>query len=209
MENVLGGWRGAGLLPFDPKEVLQHIQVPPAPEPPTPIFVSPPSPSDANSTLDPALFNSSLLTSSPLNAEAFRKTATALRNEVQQKKILATPIRQLIPQLATTTQRLHAENTILQTRLKAATDVLSTRKEHKKGIHVSLKDQLILTTDEALAAAARAVEEKKMQAKKPGKWGRKRKVQEVESESEDNSSQLGSDSVPLPEILKCIKVQWR
>jgi hypothetical protein len=87
-ENVLGGWLSAGLLPFNPEEVLQHIQVPPPAEPPTPIFQTPPSPSDPNSLLDPALFNSSLLTSSPLNAEAFRKTASALRNEVQHKRSL-------------------------------------------------------------------------------------------------------------------------
>jgi hypothetical protein len=68
---------------------------------------------------------------------------------------------------------------------------------------------LILTTDEALAAAAHAVEEKKMRAKKPGKRGRKRKAQEVESESEDDSSHLGSDSILPPEILECIEVQLR
>jgi DDE superfamily endonuclease len=91
------GWRGAGLLPFDPEQVLQHIQVPPPLAEPTIVFVpSFASPTD-NSTLDPALFNSSLLTSSPLNAEAFLKTASALRNVVQEKKILASPICQLIP----------------------------------------------------------------------------------------------------------------
>jgi hypothetical protein len=74
------------------------------------------------------------------------------------------------------------------------------------GVRVSLKDQLILTTDEAHAAAACGKEEKKMRAKKPGKRGRNRKVQEVDSESEDNSSQLGSDSILLPEILECTEV---
>ena len=120
---------------------------------------------------------------------------------VQQNTVLATPVRRLIPRLATTTERLHAENSILKTRLKAATNVLSARKEHKKGVRVSLKDQLILTMDEAHAAAARAVEEKKLRVKKPGKRGRKRKAQEVESESEDSSSQLGSDLIVPADIL--------
>jgi hypothetical protein len=193
---VLGGWRGAGLLPFNPEKVLQHIQVvPSSPKSPNPrqlpVWISPTN----DLTLDPALFNSSLLTSSPLNIETFRKTAAALRDEVQQKKILATPVRQLIPRLATTTERLHAENSILKSRLKAATNVLSARKEHHKGVRVSLRDQLILTTDEAHAAVARAVEEKKLRAKKTRPQGRKRKVQEVESESEDNSSQSSSDPI--------------
>jgi hypothetical protein len=74
-------------------------------------------------------------------------------------------------------------------------------KNIRKGICMSLKDQLILTKDEAYATAARVVEEKKQQAKKPGKWGQKCKVQEEESESEDNSSHLGSDSALSLEIL--------
>jgi hypothetical protein len=72
-------------------------------------------------------------------------------------------------------------------------------------LHVSLKDQLILTMNETYAAAVYTVKEKKTQAKKPGK-GRKCKAQEVESELEDNSSQLDSDPVLLLEILKCMKV---
>jgi len=205
--NVFGGWRGAGLLPFNPEKVLRNIEIPP-PSTETHQTLPPPN-SPTHESLDPALFNSSLLTSSPLNAEAFRKTASALRAEVEQKKVLATPVRQLIPRLATTTERLHAENSILRTRLKAATDVLAARKEQKKGARVSLKGQLILTADEALEAAKLAAEEKKKRAKKGGKRGRKRKAQEVESESEDNSSRLGSDPILPPEILECAVVQSR
>jgi hypothetical protein len=32
--NVLRGWRGAGLLPFDPEKVLRHIQIPLQPKEP-------------------------------------------------------------------------------------------------------------------------------------------------------------------------------
>ena len=206
--NVLGGWRGAGLFPFNPEKVLRHIEIPPSPTAINP--TCPDSPMHGTS-LDPALFNSSLLTSSPLNAEAFRKTASALCAQVQQKKVLATPVRQLIPRLTITTERLHAENSILRTRLKAATDVLSARKEHKKGMRVSLKDQLLLTTDEAFATAQEVATQKKS-AKKPtkgGKRGRKRKAQEIESDLDDNSSHLDSDLVLPPEIFDCIVVSER
>src|SRR2546423_978947 len=137
--NVLGGWRGAGLLPFNPDEVLRHIVV--IPPPANPVLITPASTSSMheNSTLDPDLFNSSLLTSSPLNAEAFRRTASALRVEVQQKKVIAAV--------------------------------------------------------ECLA------EEKKKQAKKTNTQGRKRKVQEVESEFDDNSSHADSNYALPPEIL--------
>ena len=163
-------------------------------------------------SLDPALFNSSLLTSSPLNAETFRKTASALCAQVQQKKVLATLVRQLIPRLTTTTERLHAENSILRTQLKAATDVLSARKEQKKGIRVSLKDQLLLTSDEAFATAQKVATQKKKPAKNPtkgGNRGMKRKAQEVESDADDNSSHVGSDLALPPEIFNCIVVSER
>jgi hypothetical protein len=59
-------------------------------------------------------------------------------------------------------------------------------------VRISLKNQLILITDEVHAAVARTAEEKKSHTKNR-KWGQKRKAQEVQSESEDNLSQIGSD----------------
>jgi len=162
--NVLGGWRGAGLFPFNPEKVLRHIEIPPSPTAINP--TCPDSPMHGTS-LDPALFNSSLLTSSPLNAEAFRKTASALCAQVQQKKVLATPVRQLIPRLTITTERLHAENSILRTRLKAATDVLSARKEHKKGMRVSLKDQLLSRRTRPLPQRRKLPHRKNQQRNRP------------------------------------------
>jgi len=41
------------------------------------------------------------------------------------------------------TEWLQAENSILQTRLKAATDVLAARKQQKKGTQIALKDKLL------------------------------------------------------------------
>ena len=103
--NVLGGWRGAGLLPFNPEKVLQHIRIPVPPPQSSPITSpSATSPPPKIPAIDSELFNSALLTSSPLNAEAFRKTASALRAEGEQKKVLATPMCKLIPRLVTTTE---------------------------------------------------------------------------------------------------------
>ena len=66
---------------------------------------------------------------------------------------------------------------------------------------------MLLITDEAFAAVACYTKEKKKCVKKTSKWGRKRKVQEVESESEPESSDVGSDSVLPLEILDCIEVE--
>ena len=66
-----------------------------------------------------------------------------------------------------------------------------------------------MKTDEGLAAAKRSVEEKKKRGKKPAKWGRKRKAQEVESAAEDTGSHVSSDPVLPPEIFDCVVVQSR
>jgi hypothetical protein len=150
---------------------LRHIQILSSPTLP-PLLST--SPNRDYPTLDPDLFNLSLLTSLPLNAEAFRKIASALQAEVQQKKVLATPVRQLILRLTTTMERLHAENSILRTRLQTATNILSAHQQQKKGTRVALKNQLLLTADEAFGAVQPVAEEKKKLGKKPAQWGRKR-----------------------------------
>ena len=49
--NILGGWRGAGLLPFNPDELLRHIVVIPLPANPVPITPASASSMYENSTL--------------------------------------------------------------------------------------------------------------------------------------------------------------
>ena len=85
-------------------------------------------------------------------------------------------------------------------------NILSTRKEWKKGAQVYLKSLLYLTIDEAIVTAQQIKEEKKKWTKKGDKWDKKRKVQEIESELEDNSSQVDSDSILPLEILECIVI---
>ena len=204
--NIEGGWRGAGLFPFDSEKVLRHIEITEPSEEPTSALQQ-----SADSTIDPNLFNNSLLTSSPsqLNIDSFRQTASMLRAEVAQPKVLATPVRHLIPRLTDTTERLHAENSILKTRLKAATEVLAARKQRKRGKRIALKDQLLLTTDEIYKAVEALDEEAKKRRKKQGKRKPKRKISEVMSESEDESKDVRIQS-PLPaEILDCVVVAQR
>ena len=85
-------------------------------------------------------------------------------------------------------------------------------------MRVSLKDELLLTADKAFAKAQKVATEEKAavgktkSVKKPkngGKRGRKRKAKEIESDADDNSSNVGSDSVLPPEIFDCIMVSER
>jgi len=125
--NVYGGLCDAGLLPFNPEKILHHIEVPFPTEQLSIIIPQTPLPSNGN--LDANLFNTALLTSSPLDAESSRKTASTLHTK---RKFSATSVRRLIPRLTAATERLHAENSILQTPFKVATDVLNARKEQKR-----------------------------------------------------------------------------
>ena len=75
-------------------------------------------------------------------------------------------------------------------------------------MRVSLKHELLLTADEAFAKAEKAAEKKKL-AKNGGKRGWKRKAKEIESDTDDNSSHIGSDPVLPPEIFDCIVMSGR
>ena len=61
--------------------------------------------------------------------------------------------------------------------------------------------------DEVHATAAYAAEEKKMQVKKGNKRGKKRLVQEVVSQSKDNSSRVVSDPIGPVDIPGCLDMQ--
>jgi len=202
--NILGGWRGAGLFPFEPEKVYRHLPDSSSP-PELPTFQ--PLPQVENSTLDPNLFTQSFITSSPPNGETLRRVSSALRLETAEPKVLATPIRLCIPRLAATTERLYAENSILKTRLKAATDVLSARKVAKKGKRIALKDHLLLTTEEIYKTVAALDTEAKERQKKRHARKRKRKAQESESESEDAASDPSEGLTVPTEVLDCIVVE--
>ena len=96
---------------------------------------------------------------------------------------------------AVTVKNFHLP-TILKTRLKSATDILSARREAKKGKRVAMKDQLLLPTEEtyktvaALDKEAKIVKEKKKKKKKKEReragGARKPKPRQQESESESD-----------------------
>jgi hypothetical protein len=61
--------------------------------------------------------------------------------------------------------------------------------------------------DEAFAAVQCTAEEKKKRGEKSAQQGRKQQAQDLESDSEDSSSHLDSDSIVPVEILECIVVE--
>ena len=89
----------------------------------------------------------------------------ALCCETATPKVFDTLIHQFIPQFANAAEQLYAENTILKTQFKATIDILSTRKERKKGKRIALKNQLLLTTEEIYKTVAALDEAEKIYQK--------------------------------------------
>ena len=155
--------------------------------------------------IDPQLFETSLLNSLPPDATILRKANNALTTLTEMQTPLFTPARKYVRRLTAQTEQLRAENTILRTRLNTATDLLSARQNRTKGKAITLKNQLILTTEEirqTLTEMDKADEDRR--AKKQKRNKKRGKQAEIVTEEADKSD---SDNYLLPEgILECIEV---
>ena len=104
------------------------------------------------------------------------------------------------------TEQLRAENSILKTRLKAATDLLSARQNRSKGKHIALKNQLLLTTEEIHKTVVAIEKDDEERQKKKRKRNLKKQAHQAEIDSDDVEGS-DSDDLILPEgILDCIVV---
>jgi hypothetical protein len=167
--NIRGAWRGAGIYPINPSKVLDKI--------PPPIA----RPSDqlnpqANGIAIPTTnsaeqFNILSDNDAPIDATALHSANSALNDLVHAKQQLHTPARKFIPQLASTTEWLLAENVILKLELQKCKDTLGSRKAGGRGKRLVLKGKIIASTKEILKAVEEC--EKATQNRKP-KTGRPR-----------------------------------
>jgi DDE superfamily endonuclease/Tc5 transposase DNA-binding domain len=191
-DNVFGGWRGAGLLPLNPKKVLRQL------EPKTPptsrkqiLFTSTPD--------NVIMLETSLIDSSPPDATELKRTNTAFRRRLGLETPLKTPERGYAFRLSFTAEKLQAQVSILQHENTELKQLNAQRKEQTKGIRVALKDRLLLTAEE-LRETVRAMqqeeeEKQKKKAEKPRK-SRKRKAQEMEAPAEEEVNRANNDIQP-------------
>ena len=202
MENVLGGWRGAGLFPYNPKKVLRHLE----PEPMDLISASESPNTPPNSTL---LLRTALVTSSPPTAECLHQSNLALSTLINQNPTLPSPAQSYVKRLMRKSEQLCTEVSIIKKQLHDANEVLSARKKRKTGRHIALKDQLVLTTEE-INKTLQALDEEEKKPKKR-KQTQKKKVELPESETESEDEQINeNNSTILPvDILDCIVVADR
>jgi hypothetical protein len=171
-QNILGGWRGAGLFPLNPHRVLRLIS-----------HELTPSRQPEMDTTTPFL-----ITSSPPDVQTLRLANKAF-NEALVNSALATPLRMHGRNLGGIAEFLHADNSVLRRENAELKSVIGKRKERLSTKHRILKGKFIVSTEEIqkqLSAAERQTREKKA---RKGKRGTKAAVQQAEMEEEDTSDE--------------------
>jgi len=194
-DNIIGGWRKAGLIPLNAQRVLQELDLPKTPPPsePEPQLLPISTPDNVKA------FETSLIDSSPPDATELKRINTAFRRRLGLDTPLKTPERGYAFRLSVTTEKLRAQVSLLQHENTELKRLNAQRKEQTKGTRVALKDRLLLTAEElreTVHAMKQEEEEKeKRKAAKPRK-PRKRKAHEMEDPTEDQVDSANNDIQP-------------
>lgn len=156
--NILGGWRGAGLVPLSPTSVLDKL--------PT---VSGPAASQPHTPPQQTDLDLSLLESSPPDGTELRQANTLLNSAIQASCDLPSPAKRYTERMSRAFESTHSENVTLRKELKEAEELVGTRKIRKKGKRVALKGRFVLSTEEVLKLVEEAEAEtaRKQTRKRP------------------------------------------
>lgn len=170
-ENILGGWRGAGLIPFDPRRVISKL--------PTQSTESASRPQPPPQQGGLAL---SLLADLPPDGTELREANAVLRSAIAQVEELLSPSKRYIERVTRLAEAQNAELAILRKQLQDQQELLKARSNRTKGKRVNLRGEFLYTTSKVLEVA-RAAEAKPV-AKRPRGRPRKRPIEEIEDEEE-------------------------
>jgi DDE superfamily endonuclease len=202
-DNVLAGWRGAGLFPENMHRILvqlldnEIVHATPTP-PPTAID---------NTIYFPT-------SSPPDDPTVLQSKNQAFLAEISRKNI-DTPIKIQVKRLTGMTERLQADMMIVKEDLREIRAVHEKRKERQSGKRLSFKDRPLLSSEDI--AKALETSEKETKAKKKAAIRnrrnhskRKNSKKKVVSSDEDvvssDSDSLDSSSELEVEMLDCIVV---
>jgi DDE superfamily endonuclease/Tc5 transposase DNA-binding domain/helix-turn-helix, Psq domain len=174
-ENILSGWRGAGLVPSNPIKVLDRLPTTPDPSI-RPIFTPPDS-----SNLD-----FSLLQSSPPSGTELRESNVKLNQVLAQSSEIPTAARRYVDRVTRMAETQNAELVLLRKRVEDQNTLLNMRKTRKTGKRVKLEGVTVYSTPDVLRVAREA--ETKPETKRPRGRPRKRPIEEIESDDNDSSS---------------------
>jgi hypothetical protein len=169
-ENILGGWRGAGLWPPLPQRVLRDL--PKASPPPT---YYPPIPCETTN------LDLSLLKSSPPQPVELSKSNKRFTETLRECSDVVSPVKRYAERMTRLCETQNATIAIQAKQLAEQGELLKKRKKAKKGKRVRLEGVAVYTTAEVLRIARE--EEAKTATKK--RRGPQKKVVLVESSSEE------------------------
>jgi hypothetical protein len=174
-ENILSGWRGAGLVPSNPIKVLDRL--PTTSDSSTrPIYTPPDS-----SNLD-----FSLLQSSPPSGTELRESNVKLNQVLAQSNGVPAAARRYVDRVTRMAETQNAELVLLRKRVEDQNTLLNMRKTRKTGKRVKLEGVTVYSTPDVLRVAREA--ETKPETKRPRGRPRKRPIEEIESDDNDSSS---------------------
>jgi hypothetical protein len=195
LDNILGGWRGAGLVPNNPQKILDHL-----PRHTTQVTSLPITPPEGRD------LNFSLLHSSPPDGTELRESNVLLDSVLARTPGLPSPAKRYVARVTRMTETLAAENTLLRRQCQGQEELLKARKRHKRGKRVRLEGEFVYSTEKVLEIARE--EEAGRPAKRRRGRPRRQSVIKIESEDEaevsDNSSSSLDDGIVV--LVPCRRV---
>ena len=193
-DNIISGWRGAGLFPENMHRIL--CQLGDHSEEPTVATTPPPT------STPPAPFFSN---SSPPDPATFHTTNQAFMTEISILNI-ATPVRTHIRRLSGIAERHQAQILLLEEEMKEIKAVNAKRKAREGGKRLVLKGTPVASTED-VERALRAAESTTKAKKNTQRKGSKKQVIPSEDEMEDSMDDDHDALQPLEcEMLDCIEV---
>ena len=179
--NILAGWRGAGLEPFQPQKVLREL-----PSRRTSTTLLPSTPQDSNE------LDLSLLDSSPPDGTELRNANQIFKSALQESADLPSPVRRYGERIIRAYEMAHSNITTMREELRQKDELLNARKKRKTGKRIAVEGKFVFTTEEVLQIVKNA--EAATAAKKAHKQPRKRSIQEVLEDEEDELLENESSS---------------
>jgi hypothetical protein len=193
-DNILSGWRGAGLFPENMHRILCQL----ADHSKEPVITNTPPPA----SITPAPFFSN---SSPPDPATFHTTNQAFMTEISTLNV-TTPVWTHIRRLSGIAERHQAQILLLEEEMQEIKAVNAQRKVRQGGKRIILKGTPVAST-EAVEKALREAERVTKAKKKTQRKGTKKQVIPSEDEME-NSDDDDADALEPSELemLDCIEV---
>ncbi|ODQ70194.1 hypothetical protein LIPSTDRAFT_58111 [Lipomyces starkeyi NRRL Y-11557] len=194
-QNIQSGWKGAGLIPFSPRRVLNSLPLP-APEPPC-------TPQTSTNIMDLDL---SILKSSPPDGTELKHANSVFNTALASNESPASPNRRYAKRMTQLGESQNAELTILRKELQECKELLQTRKKRTKGKRIKLHGEFVFSTEEVLKIVREA--EEKPNAKRPRGRPRKLPIEEVDKLEEDEEVENSSIESEL-DLVDCVARRTR